>query len=42
MATPPAAGFRNTASGEHASVVGGQNVTDNNNSIAPGAPLNFP
>jgi hypothetical protein len=36
-------GGNNTASGDLAVVLGGTNVTDNNaNSIAPGAPLNFP
>jgi FtsZ-binding cell division protein ZapB len=36
-------GFGNTANGQYAVVIGGQNVINNNsNSIAPGAPLNFP
>ena len=36
-------GTRNTAAGYEAVVIGGSNITDNNsNSIAPGAPLNYP
>jgi trimeric autotransporter adhesin len=36
-------GVGNTAAGVHAVVIGGSNITDNNdNSIAPGAPLNYP
>ncbi len=36
-------GTGNTAAGFEAVVIGGSNITDNNsNSIAPGAPLNYP
>jgi hypothetical protein len=36
-------GTGNTAAGYEAVVIGGSNITDNNsNSIAPGAPLNYP